>query len=604
MKGFFGKLGSFLTGVRVWTVNILTILVLVYIVGVVVTAVRSMPQKVDPQGKVLILSPTGLILDQEVFPSSVNFPFAAPEENQIQSRDLQRLIRTAAEDDRLSGVLVDFSQASFSGASTALRIAAELDALKASGKPVVAFSESLGTASYLMAARAEKIFVHPSGALAISGLGGYRNYTRELTDKLKITLHNYSQGDYKSAVEGMTRNDMSAADKEQREALYGPIWDTLKNEMASARGVEPSVFQQMADTSPVVMLREAAYDNLALAEELGLIDGTYSFSQFREYMIERFGKDDSEDRETYPHITADAYFAQMGPEEQSASDAVSVVFVEGAIQTGDVGPGVAGSDDVAALLRKAHENDATKAVVLRVNSPGGSILASDTIREELAAAKRKGMPVVVSMGDVAASGGVWVSTPADKIYAEPTTITGSIGVAVVIPTVENALDYLGIHSDGVTTSKYAGWDLARPVDEQLDAFFAKWAGSAYERFISVVADSRDKDVEFIRSIAGGRVWLAPDALEHGLIDELGTLDDALAYAAEQASLDDYKVDYVVKKPSAAVLLLRELQKNLGVNFQVSTPSFMHRMEALMGELDALSQPRATAMCTVCMVELL
>ena len=606
MKGFFTKLGNALTVLRVWTVNLFTLLILVYVVGLAVFALRQMPGKVDPTGKVLILNPEGVILDQEVYPSELKFPFAMPDKEQIQSRDLLRLIRTAAKDERLSGVLVDFSDVSFAGPSTALRIAGEMENLKASGKPVIAYSESLSTGSYLIAAQANEIYVHPSGALAISGLGGYRDYVRELMQNLKITIHNYSQGDYKSAVEGLTRDNMSDADREQRTALIEPIWKAMKERMAAPRNLQPEVFQDFADNHVIPLLNEAGYDNLAHATRKGLIDGTKTFAELRAFMIEKFGKEVSEDeeRDTYPHISWSAYRAQIAPERETAEDAVAVVFVEGTIQTGDMRPGVAGSADIAPLLRRAQENDKTRAIVMRVNSPGGSILGSDQIRDELEAAAKKGLPVVVSMGDVAASGGVWISTPADTIFAEPTTITGSIGVAVAFPTVENVLDHIGVNLDGVTTSQHAGWNPGRPVDEKLDAIFARWASSAYQRFVDVVADSRGKESAYIRSIAGGRVWLAPKALELGLIDQLGTMEDAVEYAAARAGLESYRVDYVVKPVSPTIELLRRFWITAEDSSARSFNLFADSASKMMETLDNLSQPRATVMCTICPVEVL
>ena len=278
--------------------------------------------------------------------------------------------------------------------------------------------------------------------------------------------------------------------------------------------------------------------------------------------------------------------------------------MEGAIQQGEQSPGVAGSGDIAPLLRKAHEDESTRALVLRVNSPGGSIIASDMIRDELVAAGKKGLPVIVSMGDVAASGGVWVSTPGDRIFAEPNTITGSIGVAVVFPTIENTLDYIGVNPDGVTTSKHAAWGPHLPVDEQLDAIFARWASDAYEHFIDTVAASRSREEDYIRSIAGGRVWLAPKALELGLIDELGTLEQAIAYAASQAGVEDYRVDYVTKPAPPAVAFLRQFSASVGIGPGSSYQTFVARVQSLFELFEDLSEPKATVMCAECMVEVL
>jgi protease-4 len=455
-----------------------------------------------------------------------------------------------------------------------------------------------------MAAQAGEIYVHPSGAVSISGLGGYRNYTRELTEKLKITIHNYSQGDFKSAVEGLTRSDMSEPDRLQREELYGPIWAAIKTQMAAPRELDPEIFQQIADDYGVPLLNEAAYDNLVFAQEQEIIDGTKSFPQFRAYMIEKFGKAEDEDTDTYPHIFADQYLAQLPPESDEAEDTVAVVFAEGVIQTGAISPGVAGSDDVSWLIRRAHEDERTRAIVLRVNSPGGSIIASDIIRDELVAAKEKGLPVIISMGDVAASGGVWISTPADTIFAEATTITGSIGVAIAFPTLENVYDYVGVNPDGVTTSEYAGWGLNQGVDEKLDALFARFASSAYNRFINVVASSRNREPEYIRSIAGGRVWIGSKAQELGLVDEMGSLEDAIAAAAVAAEIEDYDVNYVYLEPPFSARLLEMFSVSMGLDASSPYGYFAERLASLMEIVEGISQPRATVMCTACVVELL
>lgn len=603
MKNLFAKLSSFLTGLRVWTVNLLTLALLIYVVGGVVFIIMQMPGKVDTEGKVLILDPEGLVKDQVVYPDNL-LATLGMEDDQLTSRDLVKLIRAAAEDDTLAGVLLDFSKTRFSGVSTALLIAEELKALKASGKPVIAYSERMGTSSYLMATQANEIFLHPSGALVLSGIGGYRNYTRELTDKLKITIHNYSQGEFKSAAEGLTRTGMSEKDRRQTELLYESLWSNLKAVMAESRSVDPSVIQDIADNHTVPALVEAGYAGLKQATDRGLIDGTRTFPELRDMMIERFGRDEQqEEKVTYPHISWRAYQAQL-PEEAEVDDAVAVVFVEGAIRQGEQLPGVAGSGDIAPLLRLAHENENTRALVLRVNSPGGSIIASDIIRDELVAARRKGLPVIVSMGDVAASGGVWVSTPGDKIFAEPNTVTGSIGVAVVFPTIENTLDYIGVNTDGVTTSKHAAWGLNQPVDEQLDAIFARWASDAYGQFIDTVAASRGKEKDYIRSIAGGRVWLGPQALEIGLIDELGTLEQAIAYAAGEAGVEDYRVDYVIKPPPRGVTLLRRFSASIGLGPGSSYQTFSGRLQALFELFADISEPKATVMCSDCMVEML
>ena len=269
---------------------------------------------------------------------------------------------------------------------------------------------------------------------------------------------------------------------------------------------------------------------------------------------------------------------------------------------GDIAPGVAGANGIVKQIRSAHEDDNTKAIVFRVNSPGGSIIASEMMRDELSAAKKKGINVIVSMGDYAASGGVYISTPADYIFAEPTTITGSIGVA--IPTLENAMDYIGVNFDGVVTSKHGGWDLTQAIDDDLDKIFAAWGSDAYDRFVNFVADSRSQSYEEINKIAGGRVWIASSAKEIGLVDEIGGIDDAIAYAAEMTELEDYQVEYYGQKLSPEELLIKELLENFDIS--ITKPEVLSALNGIANLYETLveiKQPKALFTCQDCMIDL-
>ncbi|MEE4192181.1 MAG: signal peptide peptidase SppA [Halieaceae bacterium] len=597
------KLGNALTTIRVWTVNLLTLAFVLYLLVILYAVLAQRGPDIDPEGRVLIIAPEGLVVDQAVFVSPLAFPPDPDTPAQLQARDLLRVIRAATEDDRLKGVLIDFSKTTFGGPSTALEIAGALAELRATDTPVIAYSDVLSTGGYLMAAQADEVYMHPSGALMLSGIGGYGSYVRQLAEKLKLTIHNYAQGDYKSAVERLARDSMSENDREQRTALFDPIWAAMKQRMASGRNIDPTVFQQLADDYPVLLLEEAAYENLAFAEQQGAIDGTKTFPSFRAWMMERFGTDEEAERETYPHISAAAYLAQLEDPNAGQDAAVAVVFAEGGLQRGEVQPGVAGSDEIASQVRRAYEDDSTRAIVVRVNSPGGSVIASDMIREEMMAAQGRDLPVVVSMGNYAASGGMWVSSPADRIFAAPTTITGSIGVAVVFPTAENLFDYLGIQHDGVTTSKYAGWGLHRPTDEELDRIFFSRSETIYRRFIDVVAEGRELEVPFVTSIAGGRVWIGTTAQELGLVDELGSLDDAIAHAAGLAELEGYRVNYIQRELSFGERLLADMMRKAPVSVDSGVQDLYRQVEAVLAPLVSASQPRVTVMCTSCVVDL-
>ncbi len=603
MKQGLQNFGHALTSIRIWTVNLLTLAFLVYLLVIAYAVFSQRAPDVDPEGRVLIIAPEGILVDQAAYTSPLAFPPDPDAPAQVQARDLLRVIRAATDDQRLQAVLLDFSKTSFGGPSTALEIATALAELRATDTPVIAFADTLSTGGYLLAAQADEVYMHPTGALMLSGLGGYRGYFRQLAENLKLTIHNYAQGDYKSFVDSLTRDNMSDKDREQREALYDPIWAAMKQSMAAGRDVDAAVFQQLADDYPVLLGGEAAYENLAFAQQQGVIDGTKTFPGFRAWMMERFGTDKDAERETYPHISAAAYLAQLEDDSTDQEDAVAVVFAEGGLQRGEVSPGVAGSDEIASQVRRAYEDENTRAIVVRVNSPGGSVIASDMIREEMMAAQGRDLPVVVSMGNYAASGGMWVSSPADRIFAAPTTITGSIGVAVAFPTAENLLDYLGINYDGVTTSKHAGWGLNRPTDEALDELFFSYSASIYNRFVDVVAEGRDLDAPFVRSIAGGRVWIGTAAQERGLVDEMGTLDDAIAHAAELASLDGYRVNYIERELSFGERLLRDLMQQSPVSFTPAVPDLYHQIETLLAPLAEASQPRATVMCSNCLIDL-
>ena len=454
-----------------------------------------------------------------------------------------------------------------------------------------------------MASQASEIWIHPVGSISISGIGGMRAYQKELYENLKINFHNYSQGDFKSAVEGNTRTDMSENDRLQREALLKPIWSEMKSLMAEGRGITAEDIQSFAD-GYVGFFGEAAMRNIAYAEANNIIDGSKSFPEFRQYMIEEFGLDEEAKTDTYKTMSYKEYVNQMENSLSESKNEIAIITAEGAIMEGEISQGVAGANGIVKQIRSAHEDEKTKAIVLRVNSPGGSIIGSEMMRDELLAAKKKDINVIVSMGDYATSGGVYIATPADYIFAEPTTITGSIGVAIALPTLENAMDYIGVNFDGVVTSKYGGWDPTQAIDDDLDKIFESWGADAYDRFVNFVADSRSQSYEEIKAIAGGRVWIATSAKDVGLIDEIGGIDDAIAYAASLNELEDFKVEYYGQQLSPEELILRELLENFDVS--IKEPKVFSALNGLADFYETLvdiQKPKALLTCKDCMIDL-
>ena len=605
IKSIFSWLGRFLEKARTVMLNLGTAFVLIFFTILIVGALTSSGPKVkDPSGRVLFIDPQGTVVDQEVFSSDFLFNFdSGSASEQIQTRDLIDLIRAVGKDDKIPAVFIDFSSTGFAGPTTAINIAKELKALRESGKRVIAFNDRLSTTSYLMASQASEIWIHPVGSISISGIGGMRAYQKELYENLKINFHNYSQGDFKSAVEGNTRTDMSENDRLQREALLKPIWSEMKSLMAEGRGITAEDIQSFAD-GYVGFFGEAAMRNIAYAEANNIIDGSKSFPEFRQYMIEEFGLDEEAKTDTYKTMSYKEYVNQMEDSLSESKNEIAIITAEGAIMEGEISQGVAGANGIVKQIRSAHEDEKTKAIVLRVNSPGGSIIGSEMMRDELLAAKKKDIDVIVSMGDYATSGGVYIATPADYIFAEPTTITGSIGVAIALPTLENAMDYIGVNFDGVVTSKYGGWDPTQAIDDDLDKIFESWGADAYDRFVNFVADSRSQSYEEIKAIAGGRVWIATSAKDVGLIDEIGGIDDAIAYAASLNELEDFKVEYYGQQLSPEELILRELLENFDVS--IKEPKVFSALNGLADFYETLvdiQKPKALLTCKDCMIDL-
>ena len=605
LKSIFSWLGRFLEKARTVMLNLGTVLILIFFAIIIIGALTSFGSEIkDPSGRVLLIDPQGTVVDQEVF----NYDFLINlgtnfSTDQIQTRDLIQLIRAAADDEDIPAVFIDFSSTDFAGPTTAINIAKELKALRDSGKRVIAFNDRLSTTSYLMASQASEVWIHPVGSVSIRGLGGMRAYQKELYENLKINVNNYSEGDFKSALEPNTRTDMSENDRMQREALFNPIWNEMKFLMAEGRGIKSDDIQSFADDY-IGFFGEAEIGNIAYAEANNIIDGTKSFPEFRQYMIQEFGLDEEAETETHKTISYNEYAKQIDEDISDSDNQIAVITAEGAIMEGDISQGVAGANGVVKQIRSAHENENTKAIVFRINSPGGSVIASEMMRDELFVAKRKGIDVIVSMGDYAASGGVYISTPADYIFAEPTTITGSIGVAIAIPTLENAMDYIGVNFDGVVTSKHGGWDPTQAINDDLDKIFASWGADIYDRFINFVAESRSQSYEEIKAIAGGRVWIATSAKKIGLIDEIGGIDDAITYAANMAELEDYQVEYYGEELSPEEMILKKLLENFDVSLEEPKVLLaLNGLARLYETLTGIQEPKALLTCKDCLVDL-
>lgn len=504
-----------------------------------------------PERSALVIAPQGQVVEQfsadpfeRALSKAMNQPL--PE---TQLRDLVRALEAAATDSRIERVVIRPDQMTGIGFAALEELARAVTEFRKSGKQLVAYADGMDQKQYYFAALADEVYLHPDGMVLLEGLSRYRAYYREaLEDKLGVDVHLFRVGEYKSAAEPYI---LDAASPESREAdLYwmNDLWRHFLADVARLRSLDADALQAGIDDF-AARVESVAGDMGKLALEQKLVDGLVTQDQFRDLMVER-GVEDTETH-SFRQVSMDAYLGFVD-RERPAFDArpkVAIVVAQGEIAAGDLPPGTVGGVSTSRLLRDAREDADVKAVVLRVDSPGGGVFPSEQIRREVELIRAAGKPVVVSMGNVAASGGYWISMNADAIYAQPTTITGSIGIFGLFMTIPDTLAKVGVHVDGVATTKIAGaFDPTRPMSAEVGKTIQAIIDQGYRQFIGKVAAARETTPEAIDQVARGRVWSGTQAEARGLVDELGGLHDAVAEAARRATLpsDGYRVQYVEK----------------------------------------------------------
>jgi protease-4 len=499
----------------------------------------------------LVLDPKGAIVEQYTIDPAQralgNLAGEPPKE--VQLRDLLRVVDAAAKDPRIERIALIPDEIGSAGLATLHEIGNALDRFRASGKEIVAVAGGLGQGQYLLAAHANRILLDPDGAVVLEGLASYRSYFREALDKLGVDVHLIKVGQYKSAAEPYVLNQASDAAKEADRYWMGGLWQDYLAEIASLRKIDAaSIGEDIAHYDERVASQGGDLAKVALAQKL--VDALATRSDARKLLRE---KGVAEGDESFRQVDYKAYLAMLTPEVRAPLGAeVAVVIAQGEIVPGDQPPGMVGGRSAAQLIRAARVDDRVKALVLRVDSPGGDAYSSELIRREIAETRAAGKPVVVSMGDVAASGGYWIAMDGDEIWAEPTTITGSIGIFGLVLTIPETLAKIGVHTDGIGTTPLAGtFDIRRPLSPELESILTSAIRHGYDEFIGRVAKARKQTPEAIDAIAQGRVWSGSQAKERGLVDRLGGIDDAIASAASRAKLGShYSVRYVEREPSA------------------------------------------------------
>lgn len=529
-----------LTAFRMAVFNILFLLILALIIGFIFS---PDDQLIIEDETTLVLAPRGDIVEEYTGTPVERMLNEAlgQEQPETRLRDIVSALENAAEDDRINRVLVQTDQVWGMGVGIMADLSEAFETFRESGKELIAHGGYMGQGQYFLASQADEIWLDHDGMVLLEGFARYRNYYREGLDKLDVQVNVFRQGKYKSAMEPWERSDMSDADREASEFWLGGLWQDYVETVAMHRGLPADVVLDIVNNLPD-HLEQAGGNPAKMALDTGLVDRLISRPELRAELARRGAPDQ------------DGGFRQLGFQDFNgaergisiADDRVGVIVAEGMIVEGEQPPGTIGAESTSKLIRQAARDDSIKAVVLRINSGGGSAFASEVIRRELMALKEAGKPVVVSMGDVAASGGYWIAMGADEVWASSTTITGSIGVIGFIPTFEETLAKVGIHTDGVGTAPLAGaMRLDRSLGEEARGLVNSMIGSTYDEFVGLVAEHRDMDVADVREVAEGRVWTGAQARERGLVDHLGSLSEAVASAARIAGLgEEFRVDYV------------------------------------------------------------
>ncbi len=546
----FRRILSGFDGLRRFLVNVLFFGLLA---GLVIASLGGRPKV--PDGAALILKPRGTIVEQlsavdpvERFVSRNTGAGAVASETLL--KDLLDALRLAKDDARIKAVYLDTNDMAGAGFTKLRDLRDALADFRKGGKKVIAYGDDFMQPQYYLAAQADEVFLHPEGMVLITGYGGFRQYSKEGLDRFGIEMHVFRVGEYKSAVEPYLRNDMSKEAREMSLDTYGDLWRGWLADVAQARKIAPEDISGLVEALPD-RLRAAGGDMAKLALDAKLVDTLAPRDEVRKRLITLVGED--KENHTFKQVGHADYLKAKGGDRSGATGrgkAVAVVVAKGTILDGSQPSGTIGGDSTARLLRRARESESVSAVVLRVDSPGGSAFASDIIRRECELVRKAGKPLVVSMGTVAASGGYWISTASDEIWAAPETITGSIGIIGVFPSIHKLLaKYLGVHTDGAGTTRFSGaLRPERPLDAGVADGMQQGINNGYEDFLARVAEARKLSREQVDAIGRGRIWSGEDAKAHGLVDQLGKLQDAIDSAAKRAKLEKgYRVWYVEKE---------------------------------------------------------
>ncbi|MES0372136.1 MAG: signal peptide peptidase SppA [Mariprofundaceae bacterium] len=582
MKAFFSGLMRWMDRIRRVLINGLFLLLIIIFLGAIFAAKPEVPDE-----SVLVIEPKGKLVEQIVRPSSDSFPFSIPSPDQVLVEDVSRALELAKLDPKIKLVRLELDKLQHAPLAKLQNLRVAIESFKKSGKPVVVAGHAFTQSQYYLAATANKIYLHPMGMIELTGFALYRNYFKSALEKLNIDIHLFRAGEYKSAAEPLVRNDMSESDRTANKAWLGTLWEAYKTDVAVMRGITSERIQTILD-QPALYLAEHDGNMARLMKAEGLVDELADRHDAEDYIAGLLGKKTSDKIST---IGYKAYLkaTDIVIPEAPSQNLIGVVTASGPIVNGKQPTGTVGGDTIAGLLRDAREDERIKAVVLRIDSPGGSALASEVIRKEVERIKASGKPVVVSMGSVAASGGYWIAAPADEIWAQPTTITGSIGVFGIMAGVHRGLNELGVYTDGLGTTTIAGGLRSdRPLNPELVKLFQMGVEDVYRDFIKHVSTGRNMEPARADQLAQGRVWSGEDAHRLGLVDQLGGLKATVASAAKRAGVEnDYRKVKIEPKMEFVDFLAENLLGEISIWFSGSTLSKIAALPVAKTWLDGI-----------------
>ena len=571
-KSIWAIADGFLTKTRKIIVNSVTALVLIVITFSILGGVGSMfgsQDEIDTKDKILWFKPIGVVVDSEVsIGGNFDLNYILNDANAVDQHELQDLLdvlNNAATDENLAAVYVNVSELGMYWAS-AFKLAEAVKNVKDSGKRVIAYAEQYGNASYLISSQANEVLINEYGQVSAFGFTRKREYYKDLYKNLKLNYNVFTAGDFKSGPEPYTRDSMSESDKLAWNEFANPMWEKMTAMMEDGRKLPDGFIQKYGDTAIDLMTDNPEVAQVAL--ELGLVDMVVTREGIKAWMFEEYPNKDN-DKYSFPDsISIYDYLSTIEKDEEPSKNKIAVINVEGAIMTGEAAYGIAGSDTIVKNIQSATKDKNVKAMVLRVNSPGGDVWASELITNALNEFKETDRPIISSMGDIAASGGVWVTTNSDEIWAEEDTLTGSIGVYGIVPTLDGIYDWAGIKVDGVSSTKAGEWDEREAMPENITNLIQSSIDRTYFKFVNKVADNRGMSYEDVLPIAGGRIWSGYKALDLGLIDKIGDLKDALDSAAKFAEIEEYSVKTYKKPLDPFELFINELLDNINIKINI------------------------------------